>query len=98
MFVLADEAIAAGHALSAYASVGSTMTEARAAAEAGDLGPRWFVARAQTAGRGRRGSTWTAPEGNLSASLLWPLPGVVPAEAATLGFVAGVALRNAVRR
>jgi BirA family transcriptional regulator, biotin operon repressor / biotin---[acetyl-CoA-carboxylase] ligase len=98
MFALAAEASAAGHALSAYESVGSTMTEARRAAEAGNLGPRWFAARRQTAGRGRRGNAWTAPEGNLSASLLWPLPRVAPAEAATLGFVAGVALRNAIRR
>ena len=97
-FALAAEALSAGHALSAYDSVGSTMTEARQAALAGDPGPRWFVARAQTAGRGRRGSAWASPPGNLSASLLWPLPNVAPAAVATLGFAAGVALRDALHR
>ncbi len=97
MFALAAQAVTAGYGLSSHDSVGSTMTEARAAAEAGVSGPHWFVAREQTAGRGRRGNAWATPSGNLAASLLWPLHGVAAAEAARLGFVAGVALREALR-
>ncbi len=56
----------------------------------------WFCALQQTAGRGRRGRNWATPHGNLAASLL-TVPDVDPARAATLGFVAGVALGQALR-
>jgi BirA family biotin operon repressor/biotin-[acetyl-CoA-carboxylase] ligase len=68
--------------------------EALAAATAGDPGGVWFAARQQTAGRGRRGRPWSSPYGNLAASLLL-VPDADPAVAATLGFVAGVALNRA---
>lgn len=61
--------------------------------------PFWVTAARQTAGRGRRGRAWRAPDGALTASLLLrPVdhrPGVVPAEAATLSFVAALALSDA---
>ena len=80
-------------------SVGSTMVEARAVVAARGLAQTWIVAREQVAGRGRRGNAWSTPPGNLSASLVWPLgETVTPTQAATLGFVAGVATRNALRR
>ncbi|MEQ1902374.1 MAG: biotin--[acetyl-CoA-carboxylase] ligase, partial [Devosia sp.] len=44
--------------------------------------------------RGRRGRAWETPTGNLAASLLL-VPDCDPAIAATLGFVAGVALNRA---
>lgn len=98
-FSLSTEAHAAGHRLIARDSVGSTMVEARDAVRSGGLGPLWVVARMQTAGRGRRGNAWANPPGNLAASLVWPLSdAVTPTAAATLGFVAGVAMRNALRR
>ena len=54
----------------------------------------WVVADEQVGGRGRRGRTWHSPPGNLYASLLLPDP--CPVELAPqLGFVAGVALREA---
>lgn len=73
---------------------GSTQDLARAAARAGVPGPVWFMARRQTAGRGRRGRVWTAPEGNLSATLLLR-PRLSAAEAAKLSFVAALAVADA---
>ncbi len=93
-FALGPKARAAGYRLQAQDSIGSTNAEALAAASAGDAGGLWIVARQQTAGRGRRGRPWSSPHGNLAASLLL-LPDVDPAVAATLGFVAGVALSRA---
>lgn len=56
----------------------------------------WFVTAEQTAGRGRRHRPWVAPRGNLAASVLESLD-VTPANAATLGFAAGLALEAALR-
>jgi BirA family biotin operon repressor/biotin-[acetyl-CoA-carboxylase] ligase len=73
----------------------STSAEAFARARAGDAGNLWITAAEQTAGRGRRGRGWTTGRGNLAASLLLidPAPAAV---AATVSFVAGVALHQAV--
>jgi BirA family transcriptional regulator, biotin operon repressor / biotin---[acetyl-CoA-carboxylase] ligase len=95
MVSLAPEARAGGYRLETYDSLPSTMSEATARARAGDLGPLWIVAAEQTAGRGRRGSTWSTPRGNLAASLVYPLGATAPEQVATLGFVAGVALSEA---
>jgi BirA family transcriptional regulator, biotin operon repressor / biotin---[acetyl-CoA-carboxylase] ligase len=90
-FRLGDKARQAGYRLTSYDTVGSTTTEALAAAAAGDRGGIWFVATAQTAGRGRRGRVWQHTEGNLAATLLL-VPDAEPAVIATLGFVAGIAI------
>jgi BirA family biotin operon repressor/biotin-[acetyl-CoA-carboxylase] ligase len=75
--------------------VGSTSAEAFARARAGDPGNLWITAKEQSSGRGRRGRGWTTRRGNLAASLLLIDPG--PAEiAATVSFVAGIALHQAV--
>src|SRR3569623_3728739 len=86
--------MARGYRLSGYDEIGSTSTEASEAAQRGDVGEVWFAALKQTAGRGRRGRAWETPSGNLAASLLL-VPNCDPAVAATLGFVAGVALNRA---
>ncbi|WP_108397315.1 biotin--[acetyl-CoA-carboxylase] ligase [Devosia submarina] len=93
-FSLGPKARAAGYRLRGFDSVGSTNIEAIAAAAAGDPGGIWFAAREQTAGRGRRGRQWVNPHGNLAATLLI-IPDVDPNLSATLGFVAGVALKSA---
>ena len=54
---LAPAAAAAGVDLIACDNVGSTNAVALARARAGEPGPLWITARAQTAGRGRRGRT-----------------------------------------
>lgn len=70
-------------------------TNAEALRMAGALsGPAWIMARAQTAGRGRRGRAWQMPPGNFAATLLMRPPGD-PARAALLSFVAALALFDA---
>jgi BirA family biotin operon repressor/biotin-[acetyl-CoA-carboxylase] ligase len=77
-----------------YDTLGSTNAEALALARAGEIGPLWVVAECQSAGRGRRGSTWVSPRGNLYATLLLTEPSA-PARAPQLSFVAAVALHDA---
>jgi BirA family biotin operon repressor/biotin-[acetyl-CoA-carboxylase] ligase len=78
-----------------YDTLGSTSAEALALARAGERGPFWVTARSQSAGRGRRGSQWVSPPGNLYATLLLPEPSPPPA-APQLSFVAALALLDAV--
>jgi BirA family transcriptional regulator, biotin operon repressor / biotin---[acetyl-CoA-carboxylase] ligase len=92
-FRLAPGAAAAGYRLRAHDTIRSTNAEAMAVGRAGERGPLWVVSDHQIAGRGRRGNGWLTPRGNLAASLLLTLA-CEPARAATLGFVAGLALRD----
>jgi BirA family biotin operon repressor/biotin-[acetyl-CoA-carboxylase] ligase len=78
-----------------YETLGSTNAEALARARAGERGPLWISADAQTGGRGRRGKTWTSPSGNLYATLLLTEPSR-PALAPQLSFVTGLAVHDAV--
>ncbi|HWV54897.1 biotin--[acetyl-CoA-carboxylase] ligase [Pseudorhodoplanes sp.] len=93
-FELGPRAAEAGHRLVVHESLDSTNSEALRLARSGEGGPLWIVAREQTAGRGRRGREWVSAGGNLATSLLVSLP-VTPAVAATLGFVASLAVRDA---
>lgn len=95
-FWLGPRAATRGYRLHGYDSIGSTSTEAARAAASGDAGDVWFCALQQTEGRGRRGRAWQTAHGNLAASLL-VVPGCDPSVSATLGFVAGVAMNNALR-
>jgi BirA family biotin operon repressor/biotin-[acetyl-CoA-carboxylase] ligase len=86
---------AAGYRLLTLGATESTNDDALAAARDGDPGRLWIVAREQLSGRGRHGRSWSSPPGNLYATLLL----VDPCEAARapqLGFVAGLALHEAV--
>ena len=74
----------------AYAELDSTNAEARRRAEAGEAGPVWITAAVQTAGRGRRGRTWSTEKGNLAATLLM-VTDAPPVEAAQISFVAALA-------
>ena len=77
-------------------TVDSTNDEAKRQAEGG-AAEEWTLvwARAQTAGRGRHGRRWESPEGNLYCSLLLKPP-CPPAQAAEIGFVAGLAIYDAI--
>ena len=90
---LGPKAIAAGHTLTTFETIGSTNAAALESDQ--DHGAHWFVAGQQTAGRGRQGRHWSSPPGNLYASLLLIDP-CEPRHAAKLGFVAGVALIEAI--
>lgn len=93
-FLLAPTAAAAGYRLEAFATVGSTNAVALERALAGDPGRLWVVSKNQQQGRGRRGRPWQTAQGNLAATLLL-VPQTGLKHAATLGFVAGLALADA---
>lgn len=83
-----------GYGRSVHDRLDSTNAEALRRAAAGEVGPAWILARAQSAARGRRGRAWSSPEGAFAASLLMR-PGGTPAEAALRSFVAALALHDA---
>jgi len=87
-------ALPLGYRHTAHSELPSTNAEAFARARAGDSGNLWITAGEQTAGRGRRGRAWSTGRGNLAASLLLIDP-ADPELAATLSFVAGVAVHRA---
>jgi BirA family biotin operon repressor/biotin-[acetyl-CoA-carboxylase] ligase len=93
-FRLAPTSASEGFRLEAHDTIGSTNAAALEHARAGDPGKLWVVSRRQESGRGRRGRAWVTPEGNLAATLL-VVAGVELRLAATLGFVAGLALADA---
>ena len=76
-----------------FETLDSTNAEARRRAEAGEGGPLWITAAVQTAGRGRRGRTWSTDPGNLAASLLLTIDRPAAA-AAQLSFVAALAVAD----
>jgi BirA family biotin operon repressor/biotin-[acetyl-CoA-carboxylase] ligase len=93
-FTLSPIAAGAGYRIESFETVGSTNAEALERARAGDAGRLWLVSKKQESGRGRRGRAWATAEGNLAATLLvtdrYDL-----SRAATLGFVAGLSLSDA---
>jgi BirA family biotin operon repressor/biotin-[acetyl-CoA-carboxylase] ligase len=92
-FALGPLAAEAGHHLIVHDRLDSTNSEGLRLALSGEQGPLWIVAREQTAGRGRRGREWISAGGNLATSLLFIAP-VTPSVAATLGFVASLAVHE----
>jgi BirA family transcriptional regulator, biotin operon repressor / biotin---[acetyl-CoA-carboxylase] ligase len=95
MVKLSPEAEAAGYRLISLEATDSTNDDMLQAARSGDPGQLWIVAGEQRAGRGRHGRQWSSPQGNLYASLLLIDP-CEPQHAPQLGFVAGLALHEAV--
>ena len=93
-FTLAPTALSDGYRLESHESVGSTNAMALDRARAGDPGRLWIVSKRQESGRGRRGRVWDTPSGNLAATLLL-IDDHDLRLAATLGFVAGLALADA---
>ncbi|MCB8820679.1 biotin--[acetyl-CoA-carboxylase] ligase [Microvirga rosea] len=92
---LSRETETAGYRLLSLEATGSTNDDALRAAQQGDPGKLWIVAAEQNAGRGRHGRQWSSPVGNLYASLLLIDPCDAPS-APQLGFVAGLALHEAI--
>jgi len=87
-------ALPAGYQLAAYETIGSTNDEALRLAEAGAPVGTVVWAKAQSGGRGRSGRPWTSPPGNAYFSLLLR-PAVPAPEAASLSFLAAVAMAEA---
>lgn len=93
-FTVAPSAAQEGYRLETFETIGSTNAAAMERARAGDHGRLWLVSKRQEAGRGRRGRDWSTAQGNLAATLM--LSGLSDlTRAATLGFVAGLALGDA---
>lgn len=95
-FRISPIAEANGFRLEAFSEIGSTNALALERARAGDPGRLWLVTKRQTSGRGRRGRAWETPDGNLAATLLL-VPDFELKHAATLGFVAGLTLSDALK-
>ena len=93
-FSLSPIAEQAGYRLVSFDTIGSTNAEGLERARAGEEGRLWLVSKRQESGRGRRGRAWSTEAGNLAATLL--VTGDYGlSRAATLGFVAGLALSDA---
>ncbi len=87
--------IPGGYDLVTRSRVTSTNDALRALADKGAPEGTILVADSQSAGRGRYGRSWQSPPGNLYLSLLLR-PDCPPMQALQLGFVAGVALGDAI--
>ncbi len=87
-------ALPSPYSLATLDSVDSTNDEAARRAAAGAPHGTVVWARQQTAGRGRRGRGWHSPPGNLHCSILLRTDRP-PVQAAQVGFVAAVALAEA---
>jgi len=94
IFSLSEEAAEYSYRVESYEIVSSTNELAADFAKNGDEGHLWIAAEEQTGGRGRRGRIWRSPKGNLYASLLLS-DNLTAEQTANLGFVAGVALWDA---
>jgi BirA family biotin operon repressor/biotin-[acetyl-CoA-carboxylase] ligase len=92
---LSVETESSGYRLLSLDATESTNDDALRAARDGDPGQLWITAGEQRAGRGRHGRQWLSPPGNLYASLLLIDPCETPM-APQLGFVAGLALHEAI--
>ncbi|MDB5407041.1 MAG: hypothetical protein JWL84_1953 [Rhodospirillales bacterium] len=77
-----------------YDRLGSSNDEAKDLARGGAGHGTVVWARRQDSGHGRRGRAWASPEGSLAVSFILR-PGCRPAVAAQLGFVAALALGDA---
>jgi BirA family biotin operon repressor/biotin-[acetyl-CoA-carboxylase] ligase len=95
MMQLDPRASAAGVRLSAHDQLDSTNAEALRLMRQGERGPLWITAERQSAGRGRRGRSWSSLAGNLHASLLLADPGPVESWP-QMSFVAALAAHDAV--
>jgi BirA family transcriptional regulator, biotin operon repressor / biotin---[acetyl-CoA-carboxylase] ligase len=93
-FTLSPLAQQNGFRLEAFDAISSTNAAGLERGQAGEPGKLWIVSKNQASGRGRRGRAWSSPTGNLAASLVLT-DGLELRNAATLGFVAGLCLIEA---
>jgi BirA family biotin operon repressor/biotin-[acetyl-CoA-carboxylase] ligase len=89
--------LVSGARVEIFDTIDSTSLEAKRRAAMGEAGPVWFLAHRQTAGYGRRGSTWRQSDGDLAATLLFR-PTVKAECLPQLSFVAALAVADAISR
>lgn len=87
-----------GNRLEYFDEVDSTNIRARKLAEEGAPHGTLVVADSQTAGKGRRGRSWTSPKGFGIWMSLVLRPPIRPVEASMLTLVAGMAVVKGIRR
>lgn len=87
----------AGQSMICYGETDSTNIRAKEAGEQGALHGTLFVADKQTAGKGRRGRTWTSPSGESIYMSLLLRPELTPSKAPMLTLVMGLSAAEAVR-
>jgi BirA family biotin operon repressor/biotin-[acetyl-CoA-carboxylase] ligase len=92
---MTTEALPGPFRLIAYETIGSTNDELKRLAREGAGEGLVITAARQTAGRGRRGRSWTSPSGNLYSSILLR-PQCRAATAAQLGFVSALGVADAI--
>lgn len=80
-----------------FPTLDSTSLEAKRRASVSEAGPLWIVALKQSAGYGRRGTTWEQSEGDIAATFLFR-PEAAPERLPELSFVAALALADAASR
>ena len=80
----------------ALGEVSSTNTECLLSARSGEPGGLWITADRQSAGRGRRGRSWSSEPGNLYASLLLIDP-ASPERLGSLPLAVSLAVHGALR-
>jgi len=76
-------------------TIDSTNEEAKRRAQSGAFGPMWIAAHEQTAGRGRRGRSWTSWQGNLFSTALFVWDGHVR-DLTRIPFAAALAVADTV--
>lgn len=82
-----------GTAIDIFDTLDSTSAEARRRSEAGENGPVWFLALAQTAGYGRRGRGWEQQTGDFAGTLLFK-PDARPESWGQISFIVALALAS----
>jgi BirA family biotin operon repressor/biotin-[acetyl-CoA-carboxylase] ligase len=87
-----------GNRIHHYFSIGSTNTEAMAAAAGGEPEGAVFLAEEQTAGRGRGSHQWDSPASVGIYCSVVLRPQLTPADALPLSLMAGIAVAEAVER
>ena len=92
-----DPRLPPAYRLVAFDEVGSTNDEAKRLAEAGAEDGTLVWAKSQHSGRGRRGTSFVSPPGNLYATMVLR-PDCAPLEAAQLSFVAALGVSDALGR
>ncbi len=91
---ISDPVMPSGTGLSVFDDIDSTNALALRAARKGQSGPHWFLAKSQSAGRGRQGRIWHSEAGSLYASLLICVS-CKPEEIPQLSFVAALGVHDA---
>lgn len=88
----------AGHPVTCYDVLGSTNLQAKLDAENGAGQGALVVADMQTAGRGRRGRSWSSPPGTNVYFTLILRPHLAPDKASMVTLVMGLAVAEGIRR